>query len=174
IAGRNGMTPLETVTIRLTGRTLHRWRIDSGASIEDTGRRLSRLERQVVGFQCNHRYELAQTEAEPVNADQYAPQKINLVEAHRLACGSRVLIALIDSEVDAAHPDLAGAIAGSFEASADDERPHSHGTGMAGAIAAHRAMLGVAPQSALLTVRAFSSRANTVEGTTFNILKGLD
>jgi len=45
---------------------------------------------------------------------------------------------------------------------------------MAGAIAAHHTMLGVAPRSALLTVRAFSSRANTVEGTTFNILKGLD
>jgi subtilisin family serine protease len=35
-------------------------------------------------------------------------------------------------------------------------------------------MLGVAPQSSLLTVRAFGTRANTVEGTTFNILKGLD
>jgi subtilisin family serine protease len=45
---------------------------------------------------------------------------------------------------------------------------------MAGAIAAHRTMLGTAPRVGLLTVRAFSSRANSAEGTTFNILKGLD
>jgi subtilisin family serine protease len=57
---------------------------------------------------------------------------------------------------------------------ADDEAPHSHGTGMAGAIAARRTMLGIAPQSALLAVRAFSTGAASVEGTTFNILKGLD
>jgi subtilisin family serine protease len=45
---------------------------------------------------------------------------------------------------------------------------------MAGAIAAHRSMLGTAPRVGLLTVRAFSSRANTADGTTFNIIKGLD
>ena len=45
---------------------------------------------------------------------------------------------------------------------------------MAGAIAARRTMLGTAPQASLLTVRAFSIRADSAEGTTFNILKGLD
>ncbi len=45
---------------------------------------------------------------------------------------------------------------------------------MAGAIAAHRSMLGSAPRVGLLTVRAFSSTANSAQGTTFNILKGLD
>jgi len=85
-----------------------------------------------------------------------------------------VLIAVIDSAVDATHPDLAGAITKQFETSAETEKPHSHGTGMAGAIAAHRVMLGTAPQVGLLTVRAFSSRADSAEGTTFNIIKGLD
>jgi subtilisin family serine protease len=77
----------------------------------------------------------------------------------------RVLVAVIDSEVDASHPDLDGAIVANFDASADDEKPHLHGTGMTGAIAARRTMLGVAPGVGLLTVRAFSSRANSVEGT---------
>jgi subtilisin family serine protease len=80
---------------------------------------------------------------------------------------------VIDSGVDATHPDLAGAVAADFDA-ANDATPHSHGTGMAGAIAAHRTMLGTAPRVALLTVRAFSSRAASAEGTTFNIIKGLD
>jgi subtilisin family serine protease len=45
---------------------------------------------------------------------------------------------------------------------------------MAGAIAARRNMLGIAPGVGLLTVRAFSTKANSAEGTTFNIIKGLD
>ena len=45
---------------------------------------------------------------------------------------------------------------------------------MAGAIAAHRNMLGTAPGVGLLTVRAFSARADSAEGTTFNIIRGLD
>jgi Subtilase family len=173
IALRHAMTRLESFTLRLTGRTLHLWRIDSSSTPTDMLRTFN-SERLIAGGQCDHIYLPAQAESEPVNADQYAPQKLKLVDAHRLARGGRVLIAVIDSEVDATHPDIAGSIAGNFGASADDERPHSHGTGMAGAIVARRAMLGVAPEASLLTVRAFSSRANTVEGTTFNILKGLD
>jgi len=176
IASRHTMTRVETTTLALTGRTLHRWRIDSGGSPEAMIRNVCGSEpaRVVAGAQVNFLYVLAQQETAPVNAEQYAPQKLELPEAHRLATGSRVPIAVIDSEVDAAHPDLAGAITANFDTSADDERPHAHGTGMAGAIAARRSMLGAAPRSGLLTVRAFSSRANTVEGTTFNILKGLD
>jgi subtilisin family serine protease len=79
------------------------------------------------------------------------PEKLKLLDAHRLASGNKVLVAVIDSEVDANHPDLVGAITASFEASADDERPHSHGTGMAGAIAAHRTMLSTAPRVGLLS-----------------------
>jgi hypothetical protein len=45
---------------------------------------------------------------------------------------------------------------------------------MAGAIAAHRNMLGTAPRVGLLTVRAFSANVNSAQGTTFNILKGID
>jgi subtilisin family serine protease len=64
-------------------------------------------------------------------------------------------------------------VTASFEA-AEQERPHPHGTGMAGAIAAHRTMLGTAPRVGLLTVRAFSATATSAEGTTFTILRGLD
>jgi hypothetical protein len=174
IAANHTMTREETVRVGLTGRTLHRWRIDSGTSVQDMIRSICTADRVVAGIQPNYVYELAQNEQEPVNNDQYAPQKLNLTQAHRLARGDRVLVAVIDSEVDATHPDIAGAVTANFDASADDERPHAHGTGMAGAIAAHRTMLGVAPRVGLLTIRAFSSKANSVEGTTFNILKGLD
>jgi hypothetical protein len=175
IAARHDMTRQQTAFLRLTGRTLHVWQINSGASVAEMIRSVCTAERLIAGAQPNYLFTLAQDQQqEPVNSAQYAPQKLKLTDAHRLASGNKVLVALIDSEVDASHPDLAGAVTATFEASADDERPHSHGTGMAGAIAAHRTMLGSAPRVGLLTVRAFSSTANSAQGTTFNILKGLD
>jgi subtilisin family serine protease len=177
IAQRHDMTRLETFTMRLTGRRLHLWSIDGNTSVEDMIRNVC-AERLVAGLQPEYRYIFAQDSAgqasEPVNNDQYAPEKLNLTEAHRLARGNRVLVAVIDSEVDASHPDIAGAVVENFDSSADDEQPHSHGTGMAGAIVAHKTMLGTAPNVRLLTVRAFSTRAKYVVGTTFTILKGLD
>src|SRR5262249_40243034 len=177
IAARHGMTRLQTSFIRLTGRTLHLWRIDNGTPAPQMIFNVCTTEPQTLIARAQPSFLFALTQdqqQEPVNSAQYAPQKLKLPEAHRLASGNKVLVAVIDSEVDANHPDLPGASTASFEASADAERPHSHGTGMAGAIAAHRTMLGSAPRVGLLTVRAFSSTANSAQGTTFNILRGLD
>jgi len=173
IAARHTMTRLETQTFGLTGRTLHRWRLDGGGTVQAMIRGLAG-EPLVAGAQPNYIYALAQEPVAPINSDQYAPEKLSLIEAHRLATGNRVLVAVIDSGVDAAHPDLAGAIAASFDAVGEGASPDQHGTGMAGAIAARRTMLGTAPQVALLAVRAFGAKASNVDGTTFSIIKGLD
>ena len=45
---------------------------------------------------------------------------------------------------------------------------------MAGAIAARRNVLGVAPRVGVLAVRAFDPRTHSGEGTTFNIIKGIE
>ena len=42
------------------------------------------------------------------------------------------------------HPDLSGTIAKSFDALGGDETPQPHGTAMAGAIAAHGKLSGIA------------------------------
>ena len=173
IAARHRMTRLETRSFRLTGRTLHRWRLDGGGTVEAMIRGLAG-EQQVAGAQPNYLYALQQADLPPADPAQYASEKLDLSDAHRVATGNRILVALIDSGVDASHPDLAGAIAGSFDALTDDPAPHPHGTGMAGAIAARRTLLGVAPRVGLLTVRAFGSGEGDAEGTTFAIIKGLD
>jgi subtilisin family serine protease len=179
IAARHAMTRMETQTFRLTGRRLFRWRIDGGASVPDMIRSVSG-ETQVAGAQPNYLYALAQDQLPQVNADQYAPERLNLPEAHKLATGSRVLVAVIDSGIDVAHEDLAGAIVRSFDAAAakdatsNNGAPHAHGTGMAGAIAARRNTLGTAPRVGVLAVRAFDPRSANGEGTTFNIIKGVE
>src|SRR5262245_2168313 len=67
---------------------------------------------------------------------QYSLAKLRLPQAHALAKGANVLIAVIDSGVDANHPDLAGSVAETFDA-IPAGAPHKHGTAIAGLIAAH-------------------------------------
>ena len=105
---------------------------------------------------------------------QYVVEKWKLADVHRLVKGNNVVIAVIDSEIDAGHPDLAGVVAQRFSAVGAPEQPHPHGTGMAGAISSHQKLIGIAPGARLLAVHAFSSKAASAESTTFQILKGID
>ena len=90
---------------------------------------------------------------------QYALRKLDLPDAHQLALGRNVAIAVIDSAVDARHPDLRGAVARSFNAAGrPDAAPDYHGTAVAGIIRAHGLVQGAAPGAEILSVRAF--RAN--------------
>jgi hypothetical protein len=105
---------------------------------------------------------------------QYALAKLRLNEAHTLANGDKVLVAVIDSGIDLGHPELQGVVAGSFDALGKAERPHPHGTAIAGAIAAHARLMGAAPAARLLAIRAFGSAGNDAEATTTAILKGIE
>ena len=121
-----------------------------------------------------YRFGQAQPPAQSDAGAQYVVPKLHLLEAHKITNGDDVLVAVIDSKIDTSHPDLAGVIADQYDALGTPAPPHMHGTGMAGAIAAHAKLIGVAPKVKLLAVRAFSGAKESAQGTTFNILKGLD
>jgi len=80
---------------------------------------------------------------------------------------------VIDSEIDAKHPDLGTTIVKSFDALGGEAKLHQHGTAIAGAIAAHGKLLGIAPGAKLLAVRAFDDTPGEAKGTSFAIYKGL-
>ena len=176
IARRHHLTLVGSRSLALTGHTLYRWRIDDGRSVADVIRALAG-EQRISAAQPNFTFTLQQpqTGASPSAGDpaQYAVGKLRLAEAHRLANGNNVLVALIDSGIDGSHPELAGVVAASYDAVSEDARPHPHGTAMAGAIAAHGKLIGVAPRVRLLAIRAFGAGPEQ-EGTTFGILAGLD
>jgi len=104
--------------------------------------------------------------------------KLRLPEAHKIATGANVLVAMIDSQVDSAHPDLSGSFAGQFDAVGNRDKPDEHGTEMTGAIVAHRKLLGVAPRARILAIHSFSPEANaasnTAQTTTEHILAGIE
>jgi len=142
----------------------------------DTVRRELAADASVRSVQPNFRYllqdqKVAVTEGDPA---QYAVAKLRLPQAHTLAHGANVTIAVIDSGIDIRHPELANAIADSFDALGSKEGPHVHGTGIAGAIVSHARLMGSAPAARILAIRAFGVAPNGAQSTSFVILKGLD
>jgi hypothetical protein len=108
---------------------------------------------------------------------QYAAEKLRLPAAHGRALGTGVLVAVIDTGADESHPELAGAIEGTFDAlDGVPAVPGVHGTAMAGAVAARVRLSGAAPAARLLLARAFGPPAanGVAQGSTFHVVKCLD
>jgi subtilisin family serine protease len=175
LARRHGLARLESRNFPLVGATIGLFRITDRRTVDAVSRELG-SEASVRSVQSNFRYLLqdqkpASTEGDPA---QYALAKLRLPAAHMLARGANVTIAVIDSGIDVKHPELANAIADSFDALGTKEGPHVHGTGVAGAIVAHARLMGSAPAATILAIRAFGVAQNGAESTSFVVLKGLD
>ncbi len=144
------------------------------ASVADT----LRADPRVRAVQGNFIYRPA---TDPVPRQTAFPQyalDVIRVEAAQLAAHAthQPVIAVIDTGIDATHPDLLGSIADRFEAVGDGKWDSgSHGTGIAGNIAAHGQLLGVAPRAKLLSIRAFPVQdQKTGEATSDGLMRGLD
>jgi subtilisin family serine protease len=179
LAARHGLNRVESQRIELTGTTMFRWRIPAGRSVQDVVRALE-ADTAIRSAQPNYTYTLQQAEAvqrvavERNETAQYAVGKLQLLKVHGVTRGKGVRVAIIDSGVDATHPELAGVIAATFDALESNEKAHPHGTAVAGLIAAHAKLTGVAPHARILAARAFGGDGDTARGTTFRILKSLD
>ena len=158
-ARRLGLTPLGAQSLALTGGRLFRFRLGEGRQVADAVRA---LEAEKLGIaQPNYVYSLQQNAASAPtlpagDAAQYAVSKLRLRDVHRWSVGKDVPVAVIDSQIDAAHPDLAGAFGEQFDAVGKADKADNHGTGMTGAIVAHRRLLGVAPGVRILAVHALA------------------
>ena len=171
---RHRLTRLESQPHQLSGTTLYRWRIPDRRSVPQVVRELER-DNVVASAQPNYVYTLQDDAAKPAgDPAQYEVAKLRLPEAHQVAGGDGIVIAVIDSGVDAAHPELTGSVIESFNAASTPMAPHSHGTAIAALIAGHGRLIGAAPKARLLAVRAFDPQGGSADGTTFAILKGLD
>ncbi len=183
LARRFSLQRLQSLYLASTNSTIFRWVIPGSRSVPEV---IRQLEANGIKSSPNYFYALSQTEpatASTVSAPadkpegdpaQYALGKLRLPLAHGLSKGDRILVAVIDSGVDTTHPEFAGVIADTFDALNSAEPPHAHGTAIAGAIAAHSRLMGVAPSAKILAIRAFGDSTGSAEGTTFNIIKSID
>jgi hypothetical protein len=173
LARRHRLRHIGSQDLRLLGSSLSLFRITDRRSAEQVRTELAAAG---VRSQLNFRYVLQDQKSAPAEGDpaQYALAKLRLPEAHALSRGANVTVAVIDSGIDVAHPELAHAIAESFDALGAKEGPHVHGTGIAGAIVSHGRLMGSAPKARILAIRAFGAAPNGAESTSFVILKSLD
>jgi hypothetical protein len=165
------------------GITTFRWRIpDPGRRSVPTVIRALEAQSIVIAAGPNFLYLLDdQRSIPPRSADapsegdaaQYALAKLRLPQAHAIAKGEKVLVAVIDSAVDVEHPELEGMIAESYDALEIGDRSATHGTAVTGAIVAHARLMGVAPKASILAIRAFGMQGKNNEGTSYSIKKAI-
>jgi subtilisin family serine protease len=175
LARRHGLERITSQDFPLIGGTIGLFRIVDRRPV-DTVRRELAADGSVRSVQFNfiHILQQAKKPATEGDAAQYAVAQLRLPQAHALVRGMNVTIAVIDSGVDAKHPELANSVADSFDALGSSEGPHVHGTGIAGAIVAHARLMGSAPEARLLAIRAFGSKGSKgPESTSYVILRGL-
>ena len=178
LARRFNLTQLETQRFDLIGGTFYRWRIGGRRTVPALTNAL-RGQNIIAAVQPNHLFVL-QDEMVPsataMHGDpaQYVLSKLEVEQAHQLATGKNILLAVIDTAIDGNHPDLAHSIVKNFNALGGKADPQPHGTEMAGAIAAHGKLLGIAPGVELLAARAFDNAPRKARGTSFDIFKCLE
>ncbi len=194
IGQRFGLTVVAQQTIGMLGRSVYTLRITNGQSVRQVigamqGARLN------AAVQPNYLFGLTQDQNQEPNQDpnqdqvpdpdpnndptgqgdpaQYIVGKLHLAQAHQISRGDNVVIAVIDSKIDVDQQNLAGAIADHYDAGCGTSPPDDHGTGMAGAIAAHGQLLGVAPNAKIIAICAFGGTGHP-QSDTINIINGLN
>jgi type VII secretion-associated serine protease mycosin len=103
--------------------------------------------------------------AETMRQRQWWLDTLHVSEAHKITTGAGVLVAVLDSGVQADHPDLAGQVLDGIKVTGDDDKGKvdrsGHGTGVAGLIAATgkgpTGGLGIAPGAKILPVRIYTN-----------------
>jgi len=187
---RHGLTEVEVARIDLLQQSLRRWQIPDGRLATAVVTELAQ-ETALARAQPNYLFAAAD-DASPapvatpqpaasvdatLSLAQYALVKMKVAPSLEDASAAPIRVAVIDTAIDEAHPDLKGVVEQSYDAIGDGSpaRSKSHGTAMAGGIAADGELRGVATRVKLLSARALDSDGDgEPRGTTLSIVKALD
>ena len=121
------------------------------------------------------------TPNDPLFAAEPAARQWHLADLHRIATGRGVKVAVVDSGVDAHHPDLAGQLALRLSfVSGRADAVEQHGTSVAGIIAAKAnngvGIAGIAPGAKIVALRACWQENGAIASTvcdSFSLAKAL-
>ncbi|WP_189335326.1 S8 family peptidase [Actinoplanes ianthinogenes] len=108
----------------------------------------------------------APTGTDTYRSRQWDLTRMNVPTAWQRSTGTGVTVAVIDTGVDASHPDLAGQVLTGYDATTDQDGgttdPQGHGTHVAGTVAALAGngigVAGVAPDVKILPVRVLDAK----------------
>ncbi len=180
LAQQYGLTYVDGLYVELIDRDVHRFAFAPDRALGDVISVLQ-ADGRIAAVQANFVFAIqgsqevsARDEAQA--ALQYALAKLRIPAAHARATGKTVKIAVIDTQVDAEHPELKGAELQSFDAVSDGfDKADPHGTAITGIIAARKTLRGVAPKAQILAVRAFAAENKELGvADTMSLVRGMD
>jgi Subtilase family len=173
---RHGLTQLEMINLQFSGMSIRRMRINGRRTVPAVVQALA-----AEGFTVQpNLIATLQQQAHAAPAlpaaiiEQYALERMRMPEAHSLATGNSVLIAVIDAGADTRHPELEGMILDTYDAIGTGDRVHPHGTSIVGAIVSRIRLRGTAPGAHILVARAFGTNRNSMDGKTTDIIKAIE
>jgi hypothetical protein len=175
IANQQRLHQLASQRLELIGITMYRYRIIGERSVATVVAALE-ADPRIAEVQPNYLYTLQGERTGGLAEAQYVIPKMRLTEAHAISNGAKTLVAVIDSGIDRNHPEISNAVTDGFDADGATAEPAVHGTAVAGIIAAHAELTGVAPQARILAVQAFGGTDAKVaaRGTTYDIRAGIE
>jgi thermitase len=116
--------------------------------------------------------------ADPLRSQQWGLDLIHADQAHLATTGAGATVAVVDTGIDAAHPDLAGRVLPGWDFVDGDSTPqdgNGHGTHVSGIIAADAGngvgVDSVAPGASILPVRVLD---NSGSGSDADVAQGID
>jgi subtilisin family serine protease len=161
IAHDHHLTLLSDWPMPLIGLDCFVMEVRSGQTAETVATEVSR-DRRVEWSQPLQEFEAKASAArynDPLLAAEPAVQLWHLPELHQLATGRGIVVAVIDSKIDAAHADLSGQLSDQKDFVINAAGPaEQHGTAVAGIIGARGnnriGIVGIAPGARLMALRA--------------------
>ena len=157
LASRNGLVLVDDWPMPVVGVDCFVLRTPNAVSAYEVAERLSHAPEVAWSQPMNvYRGQGEVSRGQPLYPMQPTAREWRLAELHRTATGRGVRVAVIDSKVEAGHPDLAGQVPVSQDFVAGrPSAPETHGTAVAGVIAARGiGIAGVAPGSRVMALRA--------------------
>lgn len=107
----------------------------------------------------------ANAATDPLRSEQWNLDAVNADAAHRISIGTGATVAVLDSGVYSAHPDLVGNIVDGRDFIDGDQTPddeNGHGTNVAGIIVGHKGngigFAGAAPGAKVLSIRVLDAQ----------------
>ena len=157
IGAAAGFNVLEVVPLKSVERALIRFEIPNGGPLAQIAAAALGLDPRVESSQPEYRYRSAAA-SDPFAWMNYGAKQIGAERLHGIADGAGVTVAVIDTGVDATHPELQGRVSDQVDVSGFGFSPDRHGTAIAGIIAAQTnngiGSYGIAPATKILAIKA--------------------
>jgi len=180
IAGQYGLTVVDAWPMPMIGMDCFVMAVPDGRTTQAAAEQVSR-NGNVAWAEPVEIYRAQSAPAsdnDPLFPAQPAARQWQLADLHRMATGRGIKVAIVDSGIQANHPDLAGQVAVNRNFVAGEQFvSESHGTGVAGIIAAKAnngiGIAGVAPGAKLLGLRACWQKPDATVCDSFSLAKAL-